>query len=52
MVVIEVCCDHDSAMGRLENMLNHTLVIRVEKTDDFRKKGVVDQVLDCIRSSN
>ena len=33
-------------------MLDFTLVIRVTKKHDFRKKAVVDKVLECIRSRN
>ena len=52
MIVIEICCGSDSALGRKSNMLDFTLVIRVTKKHDFRSKAVVDKVLKCIRSRN
>ena len=44
-IIIEICGEPDSAMGRVKNMNHCTLVVRITENDDFTKIKTVDEVL-------
>ena len=51
-VVIVICCGEDSALGRVVNMVNNLLAVRVTARHDFTQRATVDIVIDCVRGSN
>ena len=38
--VIEICCEPNSTLGKVENMRDHTLVVRMTKDADFIAFGI------------
>ena len=50
-IVVEICCSVDSALGRLENMFEGTLLSRACRSNDFSKTATVGLVLRCNKTN-
>ena len=40
-IIIEICAESDSAIGRVYNMCDHCIVVRITKDDDFASEAGV-----------
>ena len=52
IILIEVWCDRDSALGKPENTFADILVARVCEEHDFAKTNTVDKIVNFIRHDN
>ena len=49
LVLIEICCGENSALGRLHNMVGDVLHIRVTQRHDFTHGRTVNMIAACVR---
>ena len=52
VVLIEVCCSRESALGNINNTCGDILIIRVCIEHDFAEKETVDMILSLIKNDN
>ena len=51
-IFIEICCGADSALGRIENMADGVLHIRVTQKHAYAQTKTVNMIIECVRGPN
>ena len=52
-IFIEICCEYDSELGKVDNVTaSDILLVRVTEEDDFTKRSTVDKVIKLIQSTS